>query len=73
VAQNVNGVVITSSPTPMPSAAMMRNRASVPFAQATACFVPQYSAIASSSALTFGPPMNAAFAITSWMAASSSR
>ncbi len=59
VAKKVNGVVMTSSPSRMPSASMMRNSASVPFAHAMQCLVPTYAATASSRALTRGPPMNA--------------
>jgi len=41
VATNVNGVVITSSPLPMPSAIIAICNASVPEAQPTAYFTPR--------------------------------
>src|SRR5450759_3489138 len=72
VAKKVKGVVMTSSPLPMPMAARIRNSASVPWPHATACLVPQYAAMASSSSLTLGPPMKPADAIVPRTASSSS-
>jgi len=41
VAMNVNGVVITSSPAPMPHASKARNSAAVPESTPTACSTSQ--------------------------------
>ena len=45
VEKKVNGVVITASPGPMPSAISASNRASLPEATPTACSQPRYAAI----------------------------
>ena len=54
-AKNVNGVVMTSSPGPTPSARSDRYRESVPLATPMACFTPTYSASSFSNACVFGP------------------
>ena len=58
VAKNVNGVVMTSSPGPTPSARSPITSASVPEFTPIACFTPRYDANSLSSAPTFGPRMN---------------
>src|SRR3989344_8768917 len=55
VAKKVKGVVITSSPEPMPAALSAVIRALVPLSVAIAYFVPQYLANASSNSATFSP------------------
>ena len=55
VATNVNGVVITSSPGPMPRAIIAIWRASVPDAHPTAYFTPRYPATAHSNSPTSFP------------------
>jgi hypothetical protein len=51
----VNGVVITSSPEPIPNADKHMNKPLVPFATATARFRPIYAEKASSKAGNLGP------------------
>src|SRR5690606_31701731 len=58
VAKNVNGVVTTSSPGPMPSARSASTSASVPEFTPTAWRTPRYSATSRSNASTSGPRMN---------------
>ena len=55
VAGQVIGVVITSSPGPIPSATSARCIAAVPEATASTCFASRYSAIRSSSSAARGP------------------
>ena len=55
VEKNVNGVVITESPGPIPSAIISTSCASVPDDTPIACPAPQYSATAFSNASVFGP------------------
>src|SRR3989344_7387187 len=55
VAIKVKGVVITSSPGPIPAAVKATIRALVPLSVATAYLVPQYLAKASSNSATFSP------------------
>src|SRR5688572_24687568 len=55
VAGHVIGVVITSSPGPMPRATSARCIAAVPEATASTCFASRYSAIRSSSSAARGP------------------
>ena len=57
VAKKVNGLVITSSPGPMPKARSASTRASVPLATATAWRTPTQSAASASKARTLGPRM----------------
>ena len=54
-AANVIGVVITSSPGPIPAAWHAACSAAVSFEMATAYFAPTYSATARSNSATFGP------------------
>ena len=68
MAKNVNGVVITSSPGPMPRARSPMTSASVPELHATACLTARNSAISSSKARTCGPRTNCPDRITSAMA-----
>ncbi|MNW47663.1 hypothetical protein D3C74_250030 [compost metagenome] len=68
VAKNVNGVVITSSPGPIPAASKAMTSASVPEFNAIACLVPKYSAASCSNCLTWLPIMNAASSSTLSMA-----
>ncbi|TXT21923.1 MAG: hypothetical protein FD138_3921 [Planctomycetota bacterium] len=58
VAKNVNGLVMTSSPGPTPSAIRARISASVPDAQPIAERESQYFAISVSSSVTSSPRMN---------------
>ena len=55
VAGQVIGVVITSSPSPIPSATSARCIAAVPEATASTCFASRYSAIRSSRSAARGP------------------
>src|SRR5215204_1382748 len=55
VAGQVIGVVITSSPGPIPSATRVRCIAAVPEETASACFAPTYAAKRRSSSAAFGP------------------
>src|ERR687898_1479228 len=55
VAGQVIGVVITSSPGPIPSATRVRCIAAVPEETASACFAPTYAAKRRSSSAEFGP------------------
>ena len=55
VAQNVSGVVITSSPGPMPSAASATCIAALPEFTPSACCAPVYSRNAFSNAAVRGP------------------
>src|SRR5690606_5562551 len=55
VAQNVSGVVITSSPGPSPDARSDKWSAAVQEFTATACVAPVYDATARSNAATGGP------------------
>src|SRR5690606_26957619 len=55
VAKKVKGVVITSSPGPIPRASSVRTRASVPLATPTPWAAPQRAATSSSRACTSGP------------------
>src|SRR5574341_320161 len=64
VAIKVNGVVMTSSPLPTPAARRARCKASVPEATPTACPTPWYDATPCSSALPWGPRMNAVLLMT---------
>ena len=54
-AKNVNGVVMTSSPGPMPSARSDKYNESVPLATPMACFTPTYPANSFSNACMCGP------------------
>src|ERR1039457_3681595 len=58
VAKNVDGVVITSSPGPIPKAMRASSNASVPEETPTACAHRQYCAAAFSNSVTYGPRMN---------------
>src|ERR1039457_6496108 len=58
VAKNVYGVVITSSPGPIPKAMRASSNASVPEETPTACAHRQYCAAAFSNSVTYGPRMN---------------
>ena len=53
--ENVNGVVMTSSPGPIPSARSDKYNESVPLATPMACFTPTYSAHSFSNACVCGP------------------
>ena len=64
VATNVNGVVMTSSPGPMPSARSASSRASVPELTPRPYFAPQSAAICFSSSATLSPRPNWHFART---------
>src|SRR5690606_20220967 len=55
VAQNVSGVVMTSSPAPMPAASSDRCSAAVHEFSAIACGAPIHAANAASNAATRGP------------------
>src|ERR1700686_2964437 len=57
-ATKLNGVVITSSPSPIPAALMHRCRALVPELTATAKRVPAASAMAASKAANDGPRLS---------------
>src|SRR3954451_5327095 len=70
VAKNVYGVVMTSSPSPMPSAIRQARSASVPEDMPTPCAQVEYCAIALSHSSTFGPRMKCCDSITSAIAAS---
>ena len=72
VATKVIGVVITSSPGPIPLASSARCRADVPELTATAKRVPHSAANSASKASTSGPSTNAPLRITRATAASSS-
>src|SRR6185295_16905611 len=72
VAKNVYGVVMTSSPAPMFSAIRHASSASLPDETPTACWLPQYFAIACSHCSTFGPRMKCCDSSTSRTAASTS-
>src|SRR5256885_6426259 len=63
---------MTSSPAPMFSAIRQASSASLPDETPTACWLPQYSAIACSHCSTFGPRMKCCDASTSRTAASTS-
>jgi len=65
VAKNVYGVVMTSSPGPIPSVIRAHRRASVPLETPTAAAQPLYLAIASSICFTCGPLMKWAESTTS--------
>ena len=65
VAKKVNGVVITSSPSPMPIAFIAITSASVPLFTAIACFTPMYFANFCSKFSTAAPPMYIPLAICS--------
>ncbi len=56
VAMKVFATVTTSSPGPIPCARSASCSASVPFATAQACVVPQKAANSRSSSATSGPP-----------------
>ena len=58
VEKKVNGVVITASPGPTPSAINANNSASLPEATPTAYWQPRNAAISVSNWLTAGPRMN---------------
>ena len=58
VAINVFGVVITSSPGPIPNALKIKWRLHVPFANPAAYLVPQYSANSFSKTFTSSPKTN---------------
>jgi len=70
VAMKVKGVVMTSSPVPIPRARSASSRASVPLATPTACGTPWYRATSASSADTLGPSINWVLSSTSRTAAS---
>src|SRR5829696_4606186 len=72
VAGHVIEVVITSSPSPTPSASSDRWSAAVPLESAIACFAPQYSAKRSSSSAVFGPVVSQPERIVSATASTSS-
>ena len=55
VAANVNGVVITSSPSPIPAAKRATCNAEVPELVAIPYFAPTYFANSSSNSITLGP------------------
>jgi hypothetical protein len=55
VAKNDQGVVITSSFSPIFSASKAITNASVPLPTLIACFAPTYLAISNSNFFTFGP------------------
>ena len=57
VAKKVNGVVITSSPAPIPKDFNAITKASVPFPTDIACLTPMYSANSFSNSVTFFPIM----------------
>src|SRR4051794_35269345 len=69
---NVKGVVITSSPGPMPLAMRATWRAVVPLLVAIACFTPQYSANPCSNSATAVPWANCPESSTAMTAAFSS-
>ena len=54
VAKNENGVVITSSPGPIPSPIKATSKASVPLDTPIACLTPMYAATSCSKALDLG-------------------
>src|SRR5271166_5045503 len=58
VATKLKGVVMTSSPGPIPAAMRARMRASVPEAHPMAYLAPSFVAISSSNCCTSGPRMN---------------
>jgi transcriptional regulator with XRE-family HTH domain len=58
IAKKENGVVITSSPAPIPSDLKPITSASVPELTAIACLTPKYAATSCSNCLTSGPIMN---------------
>src|SRR5579883_2345237 len=64
VAKKVYGVVMTSSPGPIPRAIKGSSRASVPEPQPTPRAAPQYSASSASSCATSGPMTNIWLSIT---------
>ena len=59
-----NGVVMTSSPGPMPDARRINASASVPLPTPTACLAPEAAANSASKASTSGPRMNQPLEIT---------
>src|SRR5690606_39205416 len=72
VAKNVNGVVITSSPGPMPSAINATSSASVPDETPIPCAHREYAATSASSRSTWGPSTKCCDSHTSAMTASTS-
>src|SRR3954454_16109067 len=72
VAGQVSGVVITSSPGPIPSATSARCIAAVPDETASACFAPTYAAKRRSSSSARGPVVSQPERIASVTAATSS-
>ena len=65
VAINVNALVMTSSPAPIPSAIKAKCNASVPEATPMACLTPRYAAASFSKDCTLGPNIKAQFSIVS--------
>ena len=72
VAKKVYGVVMTSSPCPIPSAMRQMSKASVPEETPTACEQLLYRAMAFSHSCTLGPRMKCCDSITSATARSTS-
>ncbi len=69
VAKKVNGVVITSSPGPMPRARRAITSASVPLFTPMACLTPRYAATSCSNRWTSSPMMKSVRSSTRPMAA----